>query len=218
MKISLLTKAVLTMETKKCSECGRILPVSEFNKNRGSKDGLQNRCRECFSSYNRKRYAANREKFKADVKRYRAENPANELETRIKACERNPTQKNAYMAVAAAIRAGVIDKPDVCSGCGKHVSGKGLDAHHHDYAKPLDVIWLCKKCHRALDASRRTANGKAAYPFQKPVEMIDENGNVIAVFQSRAEAARRVGRAPNSISQAIARGTRCGGYRWRTNH
>lgn len=49
------------METKKCSECGRELPLDQFNKNRGSNDGLQDRCRECFSKYNRKRYAKNRE-------------------------------------------------------------------------------------------------------------------------------------------------------------
>ena len=204
------------METKKCSECGRILPLSEFNKNRRSKDGLQDRCRECFSRYNRKRYAANREKIKADVKRYRAENPANELDTRIKACKKNPTKKNAHMAVAAAIRSGVITKPSFCSGCGRPVSGRSLDAHHHDYSKPLDIIWLCKKCHRALDANRRVSEGKAAYTSQKAVEMIDGDGNVVAVFQSRAEAARRVCRAPNSISQAITRGTKCAGYNWRT--
>ena len=44
--------------TKKCAECGRELPTSEFNKNKNTKDGLQDRCRECFSKYNKARYAA----------------------------------------------------------------------------------------------------------------------------------------------------------------
>lgn len=35
--------------TKKCSKCGRELPISSFNKCKTSKDGLQSRCRECHS-------------------------------------------------------------------------------------------------------------------------------------------------------------------------
>lgn len=35
------------METKKCSKCGRELPLSEFNKNNQAKDGLQCRCKSC---------------------------------------------------------------------------------------------------------------------------------------------------------------------------
>lgn len=86
--------------TKRCAKCGRELQISEFNKNRNSRDGLQDTCRECFSAYNRKRYASNREKFKAQAKRYKAENPDKELETRLKACKKRPTAKNAYKAVA----------------------------------------------------------------------------------------------------------------------
>ena len=35
------------METKKCTKCGRILTISEFNKSGRNKDGLQAYCREC---------------------------------------------------------------------------------------------------------------------------------------------------------------------------
>lgn len=40
---------------KKCSKCGRELPVSEFWKNASTKDGLQTYCKECGNVYARNR-------------------------------------------------------------------------------------------------------------------------------------------------------------------
>ena len=45
------------METKKCSRCGRELPVTEFGKNKSAKDGLQVFCKECFRQYARNKKA-----------------------------------------------------------------------------------------------------------------------------------------------------------------
>lgn len=149
------------MDTKRCSGCGRELPLSEFNKKRSNPDGLQERCRDCFSRYNRARYAADRESVKERVKRHREENPGSELETRIRACEKNPSKYNSHKAVEAAIRAGVVSRPDVCSGCGCTSSEHRIEAHHHDYSKPLDVIWLCTPCHSRMDAQRRIQEGHA---------------------------------------------------------
>ena len=36
---------------KKCSKCGRELPVSEFWKNASTEDGLQTYCKECGNVY-----------------------------------------------------------------------------------------------------------------------------------------------------------------------
>ena len=38
---------------KRCPVCGRELDESAFNAMRSSRDGLQRRCRECQSAYNR---------------------------------------------------------------------------------------------------------------------------------------------------------------------
>ena len=51
--------------TKICSKCGRELPLSEFNKCKRSKDGLQWACKECQKQY----YAEHAE----EKKQYRAE-------------------------------------------------------------------------------------------------------------------------------------------------
>lgn len=42
------------------------------------------------------------------------------------------------------IRKGEIVRPSKCSRCGKE---KFVYAHHNDYEKPLEVIWLCRGCH-----------------------------------------------------------------------
>jgi ribosomal protein S27AE len=51
----------------------------------------------------------------------------------------------ARSAVAAALKAGTVKRPENCERC----LGPGpLSSHHEDYGKPLDVQWLCDKCHR----------------------------------------------------------------------
>lgn len=155
--------------TKKCAGCGRELPIEDFNKNKRNRDGLQDRCRECFSKYNKARYAANPERFKADVAAYRANNPKAHMETRLRACAKNPTRTNANRAVEAALKAGAIENPGVCYGCGCKAGEHRIEAHHHDYSKPLDVVWLCTPCHRRMDAQRRIREGSEPYGRRKAV-------------------------------------------------
>lgn len=60
----------------------------------------------------------------------------------------NPDAYRAHCALNNAVRKGVVQKKpcEVCAGT------VGIHAHHKDYAKPLDVIWLCARCHHRLHA------------------------------------------------------------------
>jgi hypothetical protein len=50
-----------------------------------------------------------------------------------------------YSVVQNAVRHGKLKRPHqaLCQQCGKPKALK----HHDDYSKPMDVIYLCQKCH-----------------------------------------------------------------------
>lgn len=62
-----------TIQTKKCSKCGRELPLSEFSENRAAKDGYDYYCRSCKSIMSK----ASRERIKANKIKESGIYPAN---------------------------------------------------------------------------------------------------------------------------------------------
>jgi hypothetical protein len=59
----------------------------------------------------------------------------------------------AKRMVRSAIEAGVLRRPNACDKCHEvprpYRDGRSpVQAHHPDYSKPLEVEWLCIKCHR----------------------------------------------------------------------
>jgi hypothetical protein len=59
----------------------------------------------------------------------------------------NRTKKNAKRRVRRALMSGRLVKASRCEQCG---TGWGrIDGHHDDYALPLVVRWLCRRCHVA---------------------------------------------------------------------
>ena len=58
--------------------------------------------------------------------------------------EANPEKWKARYTVSNAVRDGRMERPALCAACS---SGGSIEAHHRDYSNPLDVEWLCPKCH-----------------------------------------------------------------------
>jgi len=61
-------------------------------------------------------------------------------------------QAFAREQVRNAVRSGRL-KPGPCRVCG----AQETQAHHEDYAKPLEVEWLCPLHHHAADKARRVS-------------------------------------------------------------
>jgi hypothetical protein len=55
---------------------------------------------------------------------------------------KNPEKWRAHRALRRALLAGIVVK-SLCEICFE----KKVEAHHDDYSQPLDVRWLCRKCH-----------------------------------------------------------------------
>lgn len=64
-------------------------------------------------------------------------------------------EDSAQNKVENAIQRGRLTRPTICERCGRepHPFRDGrsaIQAHHHDYGKPLDVQWLCQPCHHQV--------------------------------------------------------------------
>lgn len=150
------------METKTCRKCKKSHPLFEFYKHKRMTDGHLNICKGCTKRRIRKDYAANikdpdwlqkerarcreRNQRLGYADKYRAR--TSEQKKRVRAyrqrwLEANPEKRRCHMIVGNMLRSGKLKKSS-CEICG---AKSRIDAHHFDYAKPLDVTWLCKKCH-----------------------------------------------------------------------
>jgi formylmethanofuran dehydrogenase subunit E len=63
--------------------------------------------------------------------------------------EKAPEKLRARGAVAYAVKIGDLVRPDTCEHCA--ATDVPIEASHTDYARPLDVEWLCQPCHQRKD-------------------------------------------------------------------
>ena len=145
---------------KKCKDCHKTKPLSEFYVHHGMKDGHLNKCKECTKSHVKKNRSDNIDYYREfDRKRgnlphrvearrnYRKTESGKEALNRGSAAyiKRNPLKRAAHNSVSNAIRDGKMKKGP-CKVCGET---EGVHGHHDDYSKPLSVRWLCHTHHRA---------------------------------------------------------------------
>ncbi|MCK5018179.1 MAG: sigma-70 family RNA polymerase sigma factor [Candidatus Peribacteraceae bacterium] len=61
---------------------------------------------------------------------------------------KNKTYIDHRYLIRCALKASIIRKSKKCEYCGD--MAKKINAHHDDYDKPLEIKWLCNKCHLRL--------------------------------------------------------------------
>ena len=107
------------MKRKICSNCQLEKPITAFYPHK--RDGYRSECKSCKIPYRKSGYAG----------KYAYKTPENAIKHR------------ARVMINYRVKRGII-KRQPCIKCNSLKS----QAHHTDYSKPLEIIWLCIKHHR----------------------------------------------------------------------
>ena len=150
------------MTTKICGVCRCEKSMELFAKDSNIPTGRRNKCKQCTSVYNKKYRENNLEKARAHQTLYRSQpsriayrKAYEKTESYAKAHKNqalryraeHPNRVKAQDAINNAIKDGRLTRI-CCLICGEAKS----EAHHPDYEKPFDVIWLCQMHHREAHA------------------------------------------------------------------
>jgi len=134
------------METKKCNKCGEIKPIKEFRKAKTCKGNMSTYCRKCLSLCTAKT-PSHQPEARRIYERERQKRPGHKekaLKLTLSWRKRNPEAVACWTIFKKAIKEKRIIRVKKCVECGSDIQ---VEAHHEDYSKPLEVLWLCRKCH-----------------------------------------------------------------------
>lgn len=159
-----------------CKRCGEHRPTDQFPKDQQCKRGVRSVCKLCVNARARELPVANRPKVPAicvvcskhfmavkwDVDHGGGKCCSRDCVRSLGNMTENPGRfaksktypakaaRRAYKLVNKALADGTITRRP-CKECGSVDS----HAHHEDYSRPLDVIWLCRTHHNQLHDQRR---------------------------------------------------------------
>ena len=68
-------------------------------------------------------------------------------------CRERTFKTDVRLFTRKCIASGILTK-ECCKVCG---TNEDIEAHHEDYTKPLEIIWLCRKHHREHHKNQMTA-------------------------------------------------------------
>jgi len=159
------------MDTRICTVCRVEKTYNCFYKSKKGKNGYGEQCKVCRLAKGREYYKNNPAICLAKHERWAKRNPKNILENQRAYYHRNKERildkiresrkANGYASTKAyrkrnrqkiechnfvrlALRFGQLIQLDHCQRCKNKCVPQ---AHHQDYTKPLEVLWLCRKCH-----------------------------------------------------------------------
>lgn len=152
------------MKTFICPRCKKEKQFNEFYKDSSKKNGIHSCCKDCskqnyknninyYSTYNKIYREENKEYFKDYfiendrrdyLKNYYKNNKENLLLYKKEYILKFPEKYKAKQKINNKIKNGDI-KRQCCIFC----NNIG-EAHHFDYNRPLDIIWLCHMHHSRL--------------------------------------------------------------------
>jgi len=146
---------------KTCFKCLQSLPLEAFYKHSAMGDGRLGKCKECTKSDVKKHRLENLERIRAydkmrgsiphrvaarkEYAKTEAGRAAHRKALKVSK-ERFPERAAARYKVSNAIRDGRLKRLP-CLVC-----GDTAEAHHPDYSRPLDVMWLCQPHHKETHA------------------------------------------------------------------
>jgi len=142
---------------KQCFKCKKTKAISGFYRHSQMADGTLGKCKECTKKDANAHRNANLDKIRA-YDRARALLPHRKKETlRITEEYRKkfPHRSLAVGRVSRALKSGKLKRPNKCALCKKK---KKVLAHHDDYSKPLEVVWVCQPCHKQIHKEWREPN------------------------------------------------------------
>lgn len=129
---------------KICSCCNLEKQIFDFQVRKASKDGRTASCKSCLKIRDKNRENDERRKQRLEYQKTEAGKLAHK-----KAMDsyklRYPMKYAAHIITRNYIRDGKLFPKSICECCG---STEKIEGHHDDYTKPLDIKWLCEKCHK----------------------------------------------------------------------
>ncbi len=130
---------------KRCTGCGETKPLDDFYKKNKTSTDRSSRCKQCQIASAKRYYRRTFPSRQAYNRQYNQtpQRKAAHAQHGKNERTRHPLRLKARDAVIHAIRDGrLLRQP--CEVCG----AENVEGHHDDYAKPLDVRWLCFEHHR----------------------------------------------------------------------
>lgn len=152
---------LLASGKKRCSMCREVLPLDSFYDGKDTRDGKRSECKSCFNRdiMERRKTPQGHAVFIRAKRKYNAQPESRQKHTEymrnVRTTGRWYKQENARKRLWDAVLRNGFPRPTEhkCANCG----AQAQEYHHESYEREhwLDVVPLCRKCHRSRHSEDR---------------------------------------------------------------